>query len=533
MSEAPPEDSEAQLNQQARVSAPAKRSWFRNGWSFIVSAAKLLTLPVALFLTVYIWLAVRYWSQHPRLTRNFSAEMNAEIETVPEAERAWPHYRELLMQLDCHLPPEFFESPEYVGNPDPVRVRAITCTKKNHALLPRLREVAAMPKLGYMYRDASDPADLAWMQHLQMGSGQAKPASDNPLVWEILLNYSHPLCHFAQMLRLDAELAAEQNHAAQVYDDVNACLDIANQFHSQPMLLDDMASWRIFRSTTSLLGWILTEYPSIFSDQQLQSLAQRLTTYGDGHNLVPRLASERMAFDDVVQRVYSDDGQGDGIFLYHLMQQLLSGQSAADAQSKLLAPYATSQYPSRSEVVERFRRIIDDAERMCMLPLWECTELPVTDTLHAIEEEEPKYVLFDLLLPSVEAAYRAAQDTCQERDAAIVVIALIRFHLHEGSWPETLEALIPKYLSLVPPDRFSGESLKYRIVDGQPLLYSVGLDRVDDGGNPMQADCTTAWASWKPLPSESGSTASPDGDLILWPPLERPQLDKSGFYGSP
>jgi hypothetical protein len=42
--------------------------------------------------------------------------------------------------------------------------------------------------------------------------------------------------------------------------------------------------------------------------------------------------------------------------------------------------------------------------------------------------------------------------------------------------------LTPTLLPEVPVDRITGGPLIYKLVDGRPLVYSVGADRDDDGG---------------------------------------------------
>lgn len=66
----------------------------------------------------------------------------------------------------------------------------------------------------------------------------------------------------------------------------------------------------------------------------------------------------------------------------------------------------------------------------------------------------------------------------------VVAIALKRFQLKYGRWPEKLAALVPEFLPEVPIDWMDGKPLRYRLnPDGAYLLYSVGEDGVDDGGN--------------------------------------------------
>lgn len=50
--------------------------------------------------------------------------------------------------------------------------------------------------------------------------------------------------------------------------------------------------------------------------------------------------------------------------------------------------------------------------------------------------------------------------------------------------PGSLQALVPKYLQRLPSDPFSGSLMVYRPAGTNWLLYSLGPDRVDDGGKP-------------------------------------------------
>jgi hypothetical protein len=68
-------------------------------------------------------------------------------------------------------------------------------------------------------------------------------------------------------------------------------------------------------------------------------------------------------------------------------------------------------------------------------------------------------------------------------DLGRVGCALERYRLTNGQFPETLEALGPKFIEKRPHDVINGQPLKYRRTDsGQFVLYSVGWNETDDGG---------------------------------------------------
>ncbi len=71
------------------------------------------------------------------------------------------------------------------------------------------------------------------------------------------------------------------------------------------------------------------------------------------------------------------------------------------------------------------------------------------------------------------------------KDMAVTAIALKRYKLKSGNYPETLGLLVPKLIPSVPIDPVDGQPLGYRRnADGTFLLYSVGENGRDDGGNP-------------------------------------------------
>ena len=99
-----------------------------------------------------------------------------------------------------------------------------------------------------------------------------------------------------------------------------------------------------------------------------------------------------------------------------------------------------------------------------------------------------------------------------ERRLAVTALALERYHRRHGQYPEKLTELTPDFLKAPVRDFMDGRSLRYHRADGGHfILYSVGLDGVDDGGCIAQTP--------PPAPAEFARGhfgAAPKGDLI-WP----------------
>jgi hypothetical protein len=107
-------------------------------------------------------------------------------------------------------------------------------------------------------------------------------------------------------------------------------------------------------------------------------------------------------------------------------------------------------------------------------------------------------------LPAYEKAVARCAQVEAKRRLAITAVALRRFQLSRGRWPQELAELSPGFLRRVPLDCMEGQPLKYRRnADGTFTLYSVGVDGLDNGGDPK--------------PRKPGMTGLGEGLDAVWP----------------
>ena len=84
-----------------------------------------------------------------------------------------------------------------------------------------------------------------------------------------------------------------------------------------------------------------------------------------------------------------------------------------------------------------------------------------------------------------------------ERQLTLAAIGVKRYQLRHGTLPPSLEALVPELLPATYCDPMSGKALCYRLKpDGGFLLYSVGEDGKDDGGDVRPAS-GNAFGLWE------------------------------------
>lgn len=71
------------------------------------------------------------------------------------------------------------------------------------------------------------------------------------------------------------------------------------------------------------------------------------------------------------------------------------------------------------------------------------------------------------------------------RQLVLAALALKRYQLKYGNYPADLKSLVPEFAAAIPADPMDGQPLRYqRQADGTFALYSIGINGIDDGGNP-------------------------------------------------
>jgi hypothetical protein len=92
-------------------------------------------------------------------------------------------------------------------------------------------------------------------------------------------------------------------------------------------------------------------------------------------------------------------------------------------------------------------------------------------------------VLAVLLLPASSKVMSSVPRKLSWLRSAIAAVAAERYRRTRGTWPESLETLVPDYLDRVPADPYDGQPLRYRRLADGVVIYAVGPDGADNGGH--------------------------------------------------
>jgi hypothetical protein len=90
--------------------------------------------------------------------------------------------------------------------------------------------------------------------------------------------------------------------------------------------------------------------------------------------------------------------------------------------------------------------------------------------------------LVSRMLPAAGKIQNADDHWSQQQRNLHIAFAMALYQRDHGRYPAKLNELATKYLTTVPDDLFSGKPLVYRPAEKGYLLYSVGINGIDEGG---------------------------------------------------
>ncbi len=272
-----------------------------------------------------------------------------------------------------------------------------------------------------------------------------------------------------RMLWKEALFAADSGDTARAVEAMLAAMAVAESLRGEPILVSQYV--RKACQSLAIDAWMQSLALAAFSDEELTEMGRAFATAEDKSAMARSMAFERSMglamFDDpelvsgAIAGVNPDDVfPGGGRFV--VMARRVTGFMAAD---KL--------------------RYMDYMGQICT-----ASKLPYPEMLSAMEsidnsfDEDRSWLprfSYASVAPLARAGWSFARIAAWLRTAASAA-AVERFRLEYGLPPGDLSDLVPPYLAAVPEDPFDGDPLRYRRDGEGYVIYSVDVNRQDDGG---------------------------------------------------
>jgi hypothetical protein len=297
-----------------------------------------------------------------------------------------------------------------------------------------------------------------------------------------------------QVLELRACAELENNQSDKALDDVKLMFRLADSIHNEPFLISHLV--RIALTSLALQPVWEGQIKHKWSDAQLAELDHELAPlnflndYGfcmrnERAGAILEIDSMRRHRDYKKFEMYFSSMRG------FADEDEPSIQYSQNISELLLYPLISPAglylmpdgwyYHNESTVAEMHRQ--------CFLPMVD-TNLQVA--LPKVRNDANEYFkklhlgLWNLLaldsadLRSAGRKFAYGQNSI---NMARVACALERYRLAHNEYPEALDALAPQFIAQIPHDVIGGKPLHYNRKDnGKFLLYSVGWNETDDGG---------------------------------------------------
>jgi len=315
------------------------------------------------------------------------------------------------------------------------------------------------------------------------------PASRFPLEYDkdnpaaILLPHLAAMKRSSQFLQLRAIAEVQNGEIEKAFDDVKLSLRLAEAIRTEPFIITHLVRIAILQITLQPVWEGLAEHQ--WSDAQLAELDSELVRLNFLEDYENSVRGERAAHVKIIDWLEQNRSR--------YWQFLAMLENDAHRQDDVVKNFVTTSafylmpkgWFYQNEVVlaqlEQQWSLsgVDDATQTISPKKTAQADEAVKSISHA----RPFNLFACVLLPALG---NFAQKTAYGQNAVNMVrtaIALERYRLAHGEFPETLDALAPQFIAQVPHDVIGGQPLKYRRTsDGQFVLYSVGWNETDDGG---------------------------------------------------
>jgi hypothetical protein len=380
-------------------------------------------------------------------------------------------------------------------NAAPIYQKAIDAYKPTRAEMISLRD-AIKDKDWVAELTEDELASLKqWLSDNADASEFFKQASEKPYCWwkreakdKLLLDARlpdlAPLKNITRMMVWQSRLKAYNGHIEEAFDDLLACYRAGRHFKGPRLLIEQLVGMDIQNPSTQSVLDILNNQE--VDSQLLKNLQIRLEELMAEDTYTVNYKVERFCVPDFLQRCYTDNGRGSGHMIPGQLAKFMHGVEGVDTPEGLFLPSLAISVASanRREMSREFEKIYSTFQEEAYKTPWQLHKENVDLEMGLADWSTLKQVRYwpaYYLMPGLwgEAAYRNKMQT----EAVITTLAITRFKQSTGGYPENLEELVTAgYLKKIPLDSFSDKPLVYKKTDDNFILYSVGLNFKDDGG---------------------------------------------------
>ncbi len=367
------------------------------------------------------------------------------------------------------------------------------------------------------FNDSEIERFVKWLTDSQTAFEALRQGSQSPYYWPVYENIeSGPIQNtllqdvmkllpkYRRLARAMGWQIIYDTYRGRVSDALNNCLVLqtfGRHLQRKGLLIEQMVGIAI-EAVAHQRTFMLLEKQDIQVDM-LRDFHTKLENNLSNTGPIMDWHAEKVFWYDLVQRGFTDDGNGNGRVLKNGLPLAIK-----DARSSLAGFFFWS-YPDRREVVATIDRYFEESSDLLEKTPY---ELHLKGESHLWDELGKECFMLQMLGPAHGSLSELSWRLKTARSGLLTVVAVLLYQKEKGGCPIDLNKLVSNgYLKNLPMDPYSDRPLIYRKTDEGFTLYSVGPNFEDDGGQFAKGKKgkLRLWAD--------------EGDAVFWP-VRKPNL---------
>jgi ABC-type transport system involved in multi-copper enzyme maturation permease subunit len=333
--------------------------------------------------------------------------------------------------------------------------------------------------------EKAEPVLILARRLVDMPRGRAPITWSPDGLWMMLVDTQNSRSS-ANLLMYDTLLRTQEHDVDGALDSCRGIINAGRSIGDEPSLVSVLVRIAIRGVAINSLERAIAQGEP--GDEAMRKLQSLLEDEEKAPLLVIGFRGERASFDRLMERLQSGE----------MSTKVLRGLWGGGSQEAILISGPLKG--QRASMLE----IMTESVEAAKLPI----ERQEAEFKRIDASISSKPLITRMVLPAVGRVEQSYWGSQARLRAAIVALAIERYRRQHGRWPDSLAELVPDKLAAIPADPYDGQPLRYRRNSDGVIIYSVGPDKVDDGGKLDR--------------NKPGSTGRDIG-IQLWDPAKRRQ----------
>jgi hypothetical protein len=317
---------------------------------------------------------------------------------------------------------------------------------------------------------------------------------------KIKILHLSPLKRSAQKLSAEAMNNLHREDTASATKNVSSMLALVNGASNDRVLISELVRIAIAQIAVPV-AWEILQSTNI-TDEQLAALQRGWMNLNFIRGDENALVMERAIGEITLTKWRNSNSELQSYF--NLMEQFADHDQKDTVFDKFKIKFKVSMwrhwwsYPDELRVLKGDQVLLETARSVETNYSFLTARLQQEDQLQTLfittneetvwfsnPKEMDMHLMLSASLRGLSAVFNKVMRVEVARQAVVTAIALKRYQLKHGDYPPNLNSLVPEFLTSVSLDPVDGKPLRYRPnADGTFVLYSIGENGKDDGGNP-------------------------------------------------